>query len=149
MDFPLTVMLKGFPNHNFTIVSCSTPSPYLNQCWIITNRTLKNNFSEIVIQNTNHTRKWTCKCRLRNGGHFVSSTWHPMHMYSCYHLWSHCYLMNICVWVVQFLVIFHGNLRIRGLLFLGRVTSLPRHPNCATVVVGIIRYIRFQFLPVN
>ena len=47
------------------LVACLAPSHSLNQCWNIVNGTLRNKF---------HSRKDIWKCRMENGGHFVSAT---------------------------------------------------------------------------
>ena len=53
-------------------LTCSAPSHYPNQCWVIVNWPLGTNFSEILIK-IQKFRSWKCiwKYCLRNGGHVV------------------------------------------------------------------------------
>ena len=61
------------PNSNFPTVTCSAPSHYLNQCWLIVNWTPVNKFqwnlnrNSIIFVQENAFENVVCQ----NGGHFV------------------------------------------------------------------------------
>ena len=90
-------------------VAWSAPSHYLNQCWNIVNLTIRNKFQWNVNRNSNifihenhrpphlswrSVRKCIWKCRLRNGGHFISAS-------MCWYLQQRCYAVLKCVKVLR------------------------------------------------
>ena len=62
-------------NYHLSLVAWSASSHYQDQCRIIVNLTLKNKLQWYINQHSYpHSRKCIWKCRLRNVGHFVSTS---------------------------------------------------------------------------
>ena len=85
-----------------TLVAWTEPSHYLNQCWNIVNWTLRNKLHWNFNRNSNIfvQEKWTWKCLLRNGVHFV---WASMRETICGNIddqrASHIIYIYIHIWI--------------------------------------------------
>ena len=74
--------LRRYPFNSPRLIAYSAPSHYLNQCWVIVNRTLRNKLP------------WFLIYRLQSDSHFVQGGWVKSHLIHC-NFWLY---FNKCIY---------------------------------------------------
>ena len=93
---------------HWSALAYSAPSHYLNECWVIVNWTIGNKLQRFFLSNhkTFHSRKCTCKYRLRNGRPFCprGDDLILMLMYHLFSSWLHLICHRVYIFLINLLI---------------------------------------------